>query len=157
MALAGVSTLGVLFGYAVEATAGTKPEAFNLLTRINSIGDVSLSTEQIDASALEDYVSRYVAGRQDTGGDFSVTVNVTDDTIAEWEALITAYKALDGGKEMWFETWSPYLEKAFFVKAQPPLVLPQPSMDQNGLMTMEISLTISDYVGLDTAIKPVAA
>lgn len=154
MALAGVSTLGVLFGYAAESSAGDKPSAFNLLTRINSIGDINLDTEQIDASALEDLVSRYIAGRQDTGGEFSVTVNVTDDTIAEWEAVITAYKGLTGGKEMWFETWSPYLTKAFFVKAQPPLVLPQPSMDQNGLMTMEITLTISDYVGLDTAVKP---
>lgn len=153
MALAGVSTLGVLFGY---ATGSEKPSKFNLLTRINSIGNIDLTTNQIDASALEDYIDRFVAGRMSTGGTFSVTVNVTDDTIAEWEALIDEYEALSGSNEMWFETWSPYLTKGFFVKAQPPLALPQPSMDQNGLMTMEITLTITEYIGLDTAIKPTA-
>ena len=54
MALAGVSTIGIEFGYALEATAGTKPAKFKKLTRINSIGGISLETEQIDASALED-------------------------------------------------------------------------------------------------------
>lgn len=154
MALAGVSTLGVLFGY---ATGAEKPSAFNLLTRINSIGNIDLTTNQIDASALEDYISRYIAGRQDTGGTFSVTVNVTDDTIAEWQKVVSDYKALSGSAEMWFETYSPYLKDGFFVKAQPPLVLPQPSMDQNGLMTMELTLTITEYIGLDTAIEPTAA
>ena len=43
------------------------PSSFNVLTRINAIGGISLETEQIDASALEDYVTRYIAGRQDTG------------------------------------------------------------------------------------------
>jgi len=52
MALPGVSTLGVLFGYG--AAGATKPNAFTLLTRINSIGGIALETEQIDASALED-------------------------------------------------------------------------------------------------------
>ena len=83
MAAPGISTLGILFGYTAETTAGEKPSAFTLLTRINQIGGVSLDTEQIDASALEDVVSKYVAGRADTGGTFPVTVNITAETIAE--------------------------------------------------------------------------
>ena len=55
MAVAGTSTVGVLMGYAVETTPGTKPEAFTQLTRINDIAGISLETEQIDASALEDW------------------------------------------------------------------------------------------------------
>jgi len=64
---AGLSTLGVKFGYAVETTAGTKPTAFKWLERCNSISGIELSTETIDASALEDLVTRYVPGRQDSG------------------------------------------------------------------------------------------
>ena len=64
---AGLATLGVKFGYAVETTAGEKPAAFTWLERCNSISGLELSTEQIDASALEDYVTKYVAGRQDSG------------------------------------------------------------------------------------------
>lgn len=88
MAAPGVSTLGVLFGYGVETVAGTKPEKFTLLTRINQIGGISIDVETIDASALEDKVEKTVAGRGSTGGTFTVTVNVTDETLEEWEALI---------------------------------------------------------------------
>ena len=154
MAQAGLSTLGILFGYAAESTANTKPATFALLDRINSIGGVSLSTEQIDASALEDMVSRYVAGRADTGGSFPVTVNVTNETTEQWQNVITAYNALTEGKRMWFEVWSPNLTKSFYIVAQPPQKLPMPESSQNGLWTMEIPLTIEEYVGLDVAIKP---
>jgi len=140
MAIAGVSTLGIKFGYAMETTAGVAPSAFTVLNRINEIGGISLDTEQIDASALEDYVTRYIAGRQDTGGDFPITVNVTDETIAEWEAVINAYhNRADNSLSMWFEVWSPYLTRAFFIVAQPPKMLPMSDMAQNELQTMEIS------------------
>jgi hypothetical protein len=56
----------IKFGYAVESY-DTVPSSFTLLNRINNIAGISLETEQIDASALEDYVTRYIAGRQDTG------------------------------------------------------------------------------------------
>ena len=63
----GLSTLGVKLGYAVETTANTKPAAFTWLERVNSISGIELPSEQIDASALEDLVTKYVAGRQDSG------------------------------------------------------------------------------------------
>lgn len=113
MAAAGLSTLGITFGYGTEATAGTKPTSFKQLTRINSIGGINIEPEQIDASALEDPITRYVKGRADTGGSFPITVNLTDATKEEWETLITAYKALSGGKRMWFETIIPGFTDAF--------------------------------------------
>jgi len=151
MALAGISTLGILFGY---GTGATKPAKFTLLTRINQIGSISLTQENIDASALEDEITRYVAGRSDTGGSVNITINATNDTVGEWETLIEAYQALTGNNRMYFEAYSPKLTKAFFFVAQPPAKLPMPEMSQNGLLTMEIPLTIEEYVGLDTAVVP---
>ena len=156
MALAGVSTIGIEFGYALESTAGTKPSTFTKLTRINSIGGIDLETEQIDASALEDYVTRYIAGRQDTGGSWPVTVNPTDDTIAEWTTLIDAYQnRVDKNLSMWFVVWSPYLTKSFYIVAEPPKMLPMSEMAQNELQTIEIGLSINEFKGMDTAIRPV--
>lgn len=155
MALPGVSTLGVLFGYGAAGT--TKPNAFTLLTRINSIGGIALETEQIDASALEDEISRYIAGRADTGGTVPITVNATDDTITEWEAVFAASQtAAEGGDAIWFEVWSPFHTKAFFFKAQTPPAFPMPEFEQNSLETVEIVLTVTEYKGLDTAVKPTA-
>ena len=152
MAAAGISTLGITFGYGTEATAGTKPTSFKQLTRINALGGINIEPEQIDASALEDFITRYVKGRADTGGSFPVTVNFTSDTVEEWQELITAYKALSGGKRMWFETIIPGITNSFFVVAQPPEEIPQPEIGQNELLTLEMNLTIEEYKGLDTSV-----
>ena len=152
MAAAGISTLGITFGYGTETTAGTKPTSFKQLTRINALGGINIEPEQIDASALEDEITRYVKGRADTGGSFAVTVNFTSDTVKEWKDLITAYKALSGGKRMWFETIIPGIDNSFFVVAQPPEEIPQPEIGQNELLTLEMNLTIEEYKGLDTSV-----
>ena len=153
MAAAGISTLGITFGYGTEATAGTKPTSFKQLTRINALGGINIEPEQIDASALEDEITRYVKGRADTGGSFAVTVNFTSDTVKEWQDLITAYKALSGGKRMWFETIIPGVTNSFFVVAQPPEEIPQPEIGQNELLTVEMNLTIEEYKGLDASVE----
>jgi len=152
MALSGVSTLGVSFGYGVETTAGTKPAAFTELTRINSIGGITLENQTIDSSALTDLVTQTIAGRADTPGNISVTVNLTPETKTEWATLISAYKALTDSKQMWFQTIIPGFTDSFFFIAQPPQDIPQPEMNQNELLTVEFSLTIVDYKGMDTKV-----
>lgn len=154
MALAGISTLGVTFGYGVETTAGSKPSSFTQLTRINSIGGLTVETEQIDASALEDMVSRYVAGRGDTGGSFAVTVNLTPETAAEWKAVISkANEAKESGLRVWFETIIPGFEEAFFVVGYPPTEIPQPEIGQNELATVEMSITADEYRGMESKVE----
>jgi hypothetical protein len=153
MALAGISTLGITFGYGVETVEGTKPTEFTQLNRINSIGGITIENEQIDASALEDEVSRYVQGRGDTGGSFSVSVNFTPETKKEWSDLSEEYKtAKDSQFRMWFEIIIPGFEEAFFVVAQPPTAIPQPEIGQNELLVVEMGLTIEEYKGMETKV-----
>ena len=157
MALPGVNTVGVKFGYAVETTAGTQPTAFTQLTRINQIGGINIENEQIDASALEDEIEKSIAGRGSTGGSFPVTVNATQETITEWTTLIAAYNtAKADNKQMWFNTYVPSLSKSYMVVAEPPTKLPQPDFDQNSLLTMELTLTINDYKGIVDGVEPTA-
>lgn len=152
MALSGVSTLGVTFGYGVETTAGTKPAAFTELSRINAIGGITLENQTIDSSALTDLVTQTIAGRADTPGNISVTVNLTPETKTEWATLISTYKALTDSKQMWFETIIPGFSDSFFFIAQPPQDIPQPEMNQNELLTVEFSLTIVEYKGMDSKV-----
>ena len=150
----GLSTLGITFGYGVEATAGTKPSSFTQLNRINNIGGISMDVEQIDASALEDTQTKYVAGRADTGGTWAVTVNFTDETATEWETLIGAYNTAQASNlNLWFEVILPNQSDAFFVVAQPPQQLPMPEIGQNELLTVEINLTVVEYKGWDTKVS----
>lgn len=151
--IAGMTTLGITFGYGVETTAGTKPTSMKQLHRINAIGGISIENDQIDMSAMEDFLSRYGRGRGDTGGSFAVTVNFTPETLTEWESVLSEYTtAEEDNKRMWFETIIPGFEKAFFVVAQPPTAIPQPEMGQNELLTMEMNLTIEEYRGMEAKV-----
>ena len=74
----------------LESTDGNKVtdgSSYSQLTRINSIGEVSVTPETIDASALEDLESRFVAGRSSVTDSLPITINATDETIAEWKAI----------------------------------------------------------------------
>ena len=155
----GLSSLGVLFGYACETTKGTKPAAFSTLQRCNAIDGISVENEQIDASALEDTMTKYIAGRGDPGGVWNVTFNITSETIPELTAMIDAYYnastgAKKDGKAMWCEVYHPNLTDGFFVKVEPPTKIPMPAWGQNELSTVEIGFTIVSYEGMDTAIVP---
>ena len=153
-AVAGLSTLGVTFSYGVETTAGTKPTTFKLLSRINSIGEITVTPEAIDASALEDRQTRNIAGRDTVSDTVTVTVNKTDETIKEWKEVITAYNGLTGGKRMWFQEITPGITDAEVFVAQPPSKLPITSKEQNGLLTMALNLIVEEMVGTDTKVEP---
>lgn len=153
MAVAGLSTLGITFGYALETTAGTKPTKFTQLTRINEIGEVTVEPESIDASALEDKQTRNIAGRDTVSDTMTVTVNKTNDTIEEWNAVIDAYNNRSNTDlRMWFETITPGFDEAEFVVAQPPSILPISAKSQNELQTMEINLIIEEMKGMDAKV-----
>lgn len=148
--IAGISSLGITFGWGVETTAGVKPTAFKQLHRINSIGDIVIENEVIDASALEDPVTRNIQGRGDTGGSFPVGVNYTPETVAQWQEVIEAYNtAKESGLRLWFETIVPGFTDGDFVVAQPPTKLPSPPKGQNELLVVDMNLVIEEYVGLD--------
>ncbi len=146
MAASGLSTLGIKLCYGAYTDSATLPQSVTELGRINAIGEVNLDQESIDASALTDTVTEYVAGRADTGGTWSVTVNVTSETITAWKAL--------QGTTKWFEVIHPSLTDAWFVAATVPAKLPISEIGQNELMTMEINLVLNSYYGLATKVAP---
>ena len=156
MAVAVISTLKMKVGYAAEATAGTRPTAgYTMLERCVSVGALAITNENLDATALEDEIKRYVAGIGDTGGSTTLTFNLTSGTTTEIEAMISAYNtAKEANKEMWFEVWSPYLTKAFFFKGEPPQKIGMPEIGVNTVLQVEVPITVSEYHGLDTAVEP---
>lgn len=144
--IAGLSTLGVTVWQA-ESTDGGKvadASAYSQLTRINSISEVSVSPEGIDASALEDMISRFVAGRSTITDRIDIVVNATNETIAEWEAIL--------GKRVCIMIDVPELTDGYFVVVQVPSILPIPSIGQNNLFTMTVPCVVNDLIGLDTKI-----
>lgn len=147
----------VKFGYAVETVADTKPTAFTWLERCNAIAGIALSTETIDASALEDLITKYIAGRQDSGGEWTITFNYTAEVATQLQAMISAYNTAKASNlKTWFEVWIPNATNGFFVVAQPPQRLPMPEFSQNELLTIEVGFAVQDYKGELTAVEPTA-
>ena len=138
--MARLTTLGVKFSYAVETVKGTKPTKFTQLEEASSIGGISLDTEQIDVSALEDYLTQYAAGRQDTGGTWEIEfIMDPDKSVKQIKKLYEDSKA---AKTTGLATW---FQVSF------------PDIAQNEAATMSISLIINTYKGLDTKVEPTAA
>lgn len=157
MSVSGVSTLGVKFGWAVEATSGTRPSAnFTWVPRCNSIGAYAATEQPIDSSGLEDYNTKYIPGRTDGGGTQAITFNRTNETITALTAMIAAYEtAKADDKGFWWTVWSPDLDKAEFLKGAPPSSLPVSEKSQNSLQTMELTFVVEDSV-LEDAVEPTA-
>jgi hypothetical protein len=145
--IAGLSTLGIKVYQALSADQKkvTDASAYSQLTRINSIGEASITPENIDASALEDLVSRYVAGRATVTDSLAITINQTDDTMTEWTALL--------GKTICIMIDVPDLSQACFAIVTVPNQLPLSPIDQNGLLTMAINCTINNFIGWDEKVE----
>ena len=150
MAVPGVSTLGVRLGWKA-GTPQTLPDTLTWLTRINTTSEIAIDTNTIDASALEDPVDKTVAGRGSTGGTYTVTVNETNETQAEWADVFAASAA---GEGVWLVEYVPGLSKCNYIFVQTPQKYPKSAKEQNGLLTVDIVCTIVDYHGYDTLITP---
>lgn len=101
-------------------------------------------------SALEDYITKYAAGRQDTGGTWEIEFIMDPDaSVKEIKELYTTSKtAKEDGLATWFEVVFPDMADAFFVIAECGREIPMPEIAQNEAATMSISLIIADYKGL---------
>ena len=152
--MARLTTLGVTFGYGIETAAGNKPTTWTQLEEASSIGGITLDTEQIDVSALEDYITQYAAGRQDTGGTWEVEfIMDPDKSVSQIKTLYeAAATAKASGLATWFQVQFPDMADAFFVKAECGREIPMPEIGQNEAATMSISMIIAEYMGLDTKV-----
>ena len=140
---------------AVEATAGTKPTAFTWLQRCRQIGGINLSQEQIDMSCIEDAITKYAKGRQDTGGEWELTF-LTGAVEYITTMMTAAETGKSAGKATWFVVWIPEMDDSFYVIAEPGTKIPLPEIGDNSALEIPLSLTIAEYKGLDTAIEPTA-
>ena len=151
MALTGTSSLGMRLGWQIgDSTTVPTSGSFTWLTRVNNIGEISLDTNTIDSSALEDYEDKFIAGRAGTPGNIPITINATPDTMDEWAAVFAASAANNG---VWMQEWSPQdpTQSAFYF-VQTPQKFPKPAGEQNSLRTVEIQCAVVNYAGYAPAV-----
>lgn len=149
MADYGLSTLGIRV-YAAESPDGTKittASAYRELTRVNSVGEITVEANNIDVSSLIDRVTRYVQGRSDVSDTLAITINLTNDTYAEWAVL--------AGKKICVLIDIPRLDNQVFIIVTVPAKIPLPALEQNTLLTVAINCTTNNFIGYDEKVEGV--
>ena len=117
-----ISTAGVTFGYAVEATKGTRPvSGYSIIPDIKEIPEMNPEPETLETTVLsETEFKTYIEGLKDLGGALSFLANYTTELETVWGELVEAY---NGGaaedKAVWFEVKHPKLDKSVFFTGQP--------------------------------------
>jgi hypothetical protein len=151
----GNSTVSTLCGWAIEEQPGLKPIDFTVIHRVDEIGGVGVTSEVIDASALEDYEAKYIIGRADPGQTIPITVHMTKNTKQEWQTLFDDFKnRASEDLRMWLEVYTPHMDDSFYLIVEPPEKVVLPDIGQNQLFLVEVNFIIKEYIGYDNPVKP---
>ena len=138
-----ISTAGVTFGYAVEATTGTRPETgYTLIPDVKEIPEMNPEPETLESTTLaETEFKTYIEGLKDLGGALSFLANYTTELETVWATLVAAYKtAVADNKSVWFEVKHPKLDKSVFFTGQPS-AMGLPAMSVNNILETNLYIT----------------
>lgn len=156
MAAQALSTIGIVFGWGVETTAGQKPTSFKEIEECISIGGVEKTSDKLDATPLKSKVKKYVKGHEDTGGELATTFNYTDTFEEQWNEMYAAYEtAKKNGLATWFTAYHPSKKNANFYIVEPGTI-PAPEYAVGNVLQVTISNTLVDLPDVSAAIEPTA-
>lgn len=138
-----VSTAGVTFGYAVEATKGTRPTTgYTIIPDVKEIPEMNPEPETLETTTLaETEFKTYIEGLKDLGGALSFLANYTSELEEAWGELVTEYKtAIASEKSVWFEIKHPKLDKSVFFTGQPS-AMGLPAMSVGSVLETNLYIT----------------
>ena len=147
-----IATVGAKVLYCVETTAGTRPTTgFTELVGVSAAPGFEMTPETIDVSDISDYITQYVPGRQDPGGDAAFTLNHSEAAITAWETMVSAANtALAAGKRCWFEYKYPNATRSYFWAGR-PITLGNGGIEQNTASTIPAHVIPNGDFAWDTA------
>lgn len=142
-----ISTIGIKLLYAAGADATTVPSTgFVEVKNITSIGEISASADQLDATDLSDEWRRYISGVKDGSGSVSIGANFTTDFKEKWTAAVEAYKtAFASQKAFWWEVRVPNFG-SFFMAGEPS-ELGLPGIEVNQVLAGTVTITPNQIKG----------
>lgn len=114
-----IAAAGTTIGYAVEATANTKPTTgYTLIPDVKSISELNSAPGSIDVTTLSETVrKRNIADLPDAFDNLELGYLFTSAFQDVWDGLITAQGTAEGAsKAVWFEIKNPTLTESVFFK-----------------------------------------
>ncbi len=147
-----LSTAGVTVGYAVEATAGTRPTTgYKVIPDIKEVPEMNPEPETLESTTLaETEYKTYIEGLKDLGGALSFLANYTTELETVWGDLVEAYQTAKAtSKAVWFEVKHPQLEKSVFFTGQPS-AMGLPAMSVNAILETNLYITPTNAPAWET-------
>ena len=117
-----LSTAGIHLKYAVETTAGTRPETGYVdLVGVKSTPSMNPSPDTLETTTLnETEYKTYIDGLKDLGGALEFTFNLTEELVGLWDTLMEAYEAgKAANKATWFLIDIPGLTNGMYFPGNP--------------------------------------
>ena len=110
------NTIGVKLKYAVETSAGTRPESgYVQIPDIKGTPAIDINPNKLEVTNLEDQYRRYVDGVKDVGDSFDFTANLTANLKTTWASCVSAAaSAWASSKATWFEIAIPNFDSFYF-------------------------------------------
>ena len=110
------NTIGVKIGYAVEASAGTRPTSgYTNIPDIKTIPGIELNPSKLEVTNLVDRYKRYIGGVMDASDDVALSANLTASLKTVWNSLVSAANtAWTSLKSTWFEISIPNFDSFYF-------------------------------------------
>ena len=140
-----LSSIGVHFYYAVEATKGTRPTTKSSYTEIpgvKGIPSLNPTPDNLETTTLnETEYKTYIPGLKDLGGALGFTFNMSNEFKTAWDGLVTAdTTARAAEKQTWFYVEVPGLTEGLYFPGQPSSV-GLPELSVNSVIEVEASIT----------------
>ncbi len=125
-----ISTAGIKILYAAESTAGQRPTtgfkekatgaSMNIADYVTGISGLTAEYEQYEVTPLsETRRHRFIPGLQGNDGNISLSANINPTSRTDWGLIVTEFKALTGGKGMWFEFNLPGDSQSMYFRCVP--------------------------------------
>lgn len=142
-----LSTIGVRFYYAVEATKGTRPttkSSYTELVGVKSIPSLNPTPDNLETTTLnETEYKTYIPGLKDLGGALEFTFNMSQELKDAWDALVTADTAARASeKSTWFYVEVPGLTQGLYFTGQPS-AMGMPEIGVNAVLEVSNSVTVT--------------
>lgn len=152
--MAELSTIGMLFSYGVETTAGTKPSTFTKIEGALSLPEFAREPQQIDVTPLDETSDhRYVPGLANDGTAKAIQFNMNDTFETAWGSMMTAYGNLGAGLSMWFQFSHPKMTNGFFFTGE-PAALGFGGAAVDSALNINAYITPKKIIGKDTKVVP---
>lgn len=152
-----LSTAGILFGYAVETTAGTKPATFTQIERAMSLPALNPTPEALEVTPLDATEwKEYINGLKDTGGALAIKFSLNNTFKTAWATFVSAYEtAKAANKNTWVVFYIPGMNDSFFFRCE-PAPLGFGGAEVNAHLEIEAYVTPTGDIGWAEAVKPTA-